>query len=164
MAAKCGLQKPEEFHKLEDLLQAVQERRATGAERSEFIAGAAAIMELSLTHWAIVTIIVVILFGKRLPPIFRSLRKSMAAFNERLAESGRRGRTPPPRIELVIGQRDSTMTERFKKFLWTPQFWAVLGILGCTTGLYFQRVAANGTGLWCLGLMFFGAAYLEQNP
>jgi hypothetical protein len=50
-----------------------------------------------------------------------------------------------------------------KKFLWSPGFWAALGILGCVTGVYFQRVAANGTGLWCLGLIFLGAAYLEHN-
>lgn len=55
------------------------------------------------------------------------------------------------------------MTDRFKKFLWTPAFWATLGIIGCTTGWYFQGVAANGTGLWCLGLMFLGAAYIEHN-
>jgi hypothetical protein len=56
------------------------------------------------------------------------------------------------------------MTEHLKKFLWTPKFWAALGALGCTTGLYFQGAANNGSGLWCLGLMFLGAAYLEQNP
>ena len=66
-------------------------------------------------------------------------------------------------LESVARQlRDTTMTERLKKFLWTPQFWAVLGIVGCATGWYFQGVAANGAGLWCLGLMFLGAAYLEQ--
>jgi hypothetical protein len=55
------------------------------------------------------------------------------------------------------------MSERFKKFLWTPKFWAVLGVVGLVTGLYFQGVANNGSGLWCLGLMFLGAAYLEHN-
>jgi len=54
------------------------------------------------------------------------------------------------------------MREHFKKFLWTWKFWAVLGLVGCVSGLYFQRVAANGSGLWCLGLIFLGAAYLEQ--
>ena len=54
------------------------------------------------------------------------------------------------------------MRERFKKFLWTSKFWALLGLVGCASGLYFQRVAANGSGLWCLGLMFLGAAYLEH--
>ena len=54
------------------------------------------------------------------------------------------------------------MTERWKKFLWTPKFWATLGVIGCATGLYFQGVAANGSGLWCLGLIFLGAAYLEH--
>jgi len=61
-------------------------------------------------------------------------------------------------------ENDATMTEHLKKFLWTPKFWAALGVLGCTTGLYFQGAANNGSGLWCLGLMFLGAAYLEQNP
>ena len=54
------------------------------------------------------------------------------------------------------------MREHFKKFLWTSKFWATLGVVGCVSGLYFQRVAANGSGLWCLGLIFLGAAYLEQ--
>ena len=54
------------------------------------------------------------------------------------------------------------MREHFKKFLWTSKFWALLGLVGLASGLYFQRVAANGSGLWCLGLMFLGAAYLEQ--
>ena len=57
---------------------------------------------------------------------------------------------------------NATMTELWKKFLWTPKFWAALGVLGCATGLYFQHVANNGSGLWCLGLIFLGAAYLEQ--
>ena len=55
------------------------------------------------------------------------------------------------------------MRERLNKFMWTPKFWALLGIVGCISGLYFQRVAANGSGLWCLGLMFLGAAYLEKS-
>ena len=55
------------------------------------------------------------------------------------------------------------MRERLNKFMWTPNFWALLGIVGCISGLYFQRVAANGSGLWCLGLMFLGAAYLEKS-
>ncbi len=59
---------------------------------------------------------------------------------------------------------DATMTELWNKFLWTPKFWAALGVFGCAAGLYFQRVANNGSGLWCLGLIFLGAAYLEQYP
>lgn len=57
---------------------------------------------------------------------------------------------------------EPTMKEQFKKFLWTSKFWAALGMIGCLSGLYFQRVAANGSGLWCLGLMFLGAAYIEN--
>ena len=56
------------------------------------------------------------------------------------------------------------MKKQIKKFMWSPSFWAILGLVGCTTGFYFQGVAANGSGLWCLGLIFLGAAYLEQNP
>lgn len=54
------------------------------------------------------------------------------------------------------------MSERWKKYLWTPGFWAMLGLIGCATGLYFQRVTGNGLGLWLLGLVFLGAAYVEQ--
>lgn len=54
------------------------------------------------------------------------------------------------------------LQKSLKKFLWTPAFWAVFGIFGCGTGLYFQRVAENGMGLWFLGLVFLGAAYLER--
>ena len=54
------------------------------------------------------------------------------------------------------------MSKRLKKFLWTPAFWALLGVIGCVTGLYFQRVAENGMGLWFLGLVFLGAAYVER--
>jgi hypothetical protein len=52
--------------------------------------------------------------------------------------------------------------KRLKKFLWTPTFWALIGLVGCGAGLYFQRVAQNGMGLWFLGLVFLGAAYLER--
>jgi hypothetical protein len=62
----------------------------------------------------------------------------------------------------TIEYRGTSMREHFKKFLWTSKFWAMLGLVGLVSGLYFQRVAANGSGLWCLGLMFLGAAYLEQ--
>jgi hypothetical protein len=58
---------------------------------------------------------------------------------------------------------EEAMRKLWKKFVWTPKFWAVLGILGCISGAYFQRVASNGCGLWCLGLVFLGAAYLEKH-
>ena len=54
------------------------------------------------------------------------------------------------------------MTKQLKKFLWTPAFWALIGLVGCGAGLYFQRAGGNGLGLWFLGLVFFGAAYLER--
>jgi len=54
------------------------------------------------------------------------------------------------------------MSERLKKFLWSSGFWAMLGLVGCVAGLYFQHVAGNGMGLWLLGLVFLGAAYVER--
>jgi Sec-independent protein translocase protein TatA len=119
-------------------------------------------MEFSLSHWVIFGIVALVLFRKRLPPLIRSLRDSLAAYAEQAAERRRRQKAQPPRIELVTEQRDPSMTKHLKKFLWSPAFWATLGLVGCTTGLYFQRVAANGSGLWCLGLIFLGAAYLER--
>jgi hypothetical protein len=56
------------------------------------------------------------------------------------------------------------MTKRFKRFLWTSNFWALIGFIGCCSGLYFQKMAQNGMGLWFLGLVFLGAAYLERSP
>jgi len=55
------------------------------------------------------------------------------------------------------------MKKHWKKFLWSPAFWAVIGIIGCCSGLYFQRLAGNGMGLWLLGLVFLGAAYVERS-
>ena len=55
------------------------------------------------------------------------------------------------------------INKRLKKFLWSPHFWALMGFLGCASGLYFQRLAGNGMGLWLLGLVFFGAAYVERS-
>jgi hypothetical protein len=55
------------------------------------------------------------------------------------------------------------MSKWWRKFLWSPLFWALIGLVGCGTGLYFQRVAGNGLGLWFLGLIFLGAAYIEHN-
>jgi len=55
------------------------------------------------------------------------------------------------------------MVKHLKKFLWTPPFWAVVGLFGCSSGLYFQRLAGTGMGLWFLGLIFLGAAYLERS-
>jgi Sec-independent protein translocase protein TatA len=115
----------------------------------------------------IVGILAAILFGGRLLRVASNLIDCIQAFRDALeAKSRQRERNEPPRVrfvELVTEKRESTMRERFKKFLWSPAFWALLGILGCSTGLYFQRVASNGAGLWCLGLLFLGAAYIEQN-
>ena len=52
--------------------------------------------------------------------------------------------------------------KRLKGFLWTAPFLALVGLFGCVAGLYFQRLAGNGLGLWFLGLVFLGAAYLER--
>ena len=37
-----------------------------------------------------------------------------------------------------------------------------IGLVGCGSGLYFQKEAGNGLGLWFLGLIFLGAAYVER--
>ena len=57
----------------------------------------------------------------------------------------------------------NSLQKRFNKFLWSPAFWALIGLVGCTSGLYFQKIAGNGLGLWFLGLVFLGAAYLERS-
>jgi hypothetical protein len=54
------------------------------------------------------------------------------------------------------------MKHRLARFLWTWQFWAVIGVIGCGSGLVFQKLAGTGTELWCLGLCFFAAAYVER--
>lgn len=54
------------------------------------------------------------------------------------------------------------MKKLWKNFLWSSNFWALIGMFACVTGFYFQGIAGNGLGLWFLGLMFFGAAYIER--
>jgi hypothetical protein len=54
------------------------------------------------------------------------------------------------------------MKKSLKKFLWSWQFWGVIGLLGCASGFYFQGLAGNGLGLWFMGLVFLGAAYVER--
>ena len=58
----------------------------------------------------------------------------------------------------------ATLTKWVKKFVWSAPFLALVGLFGCSSGLYFQRLAGNGLGLWFLGLVFLGAAYLEHSP
>jgi hypothetical protein len=94
-------------------------------------------------HLMIFGAVAALVFGNRLPSIHRI--KSVDG-----------------RFLYKLEYRGTSMREHFKKFLWTSKFWAMLGVVGLVSGLYFQRVAANGSGLWCLGLMFLGAAYLEQ--
>ncbi len=103
-------------------------------------------MGLSPVHMLIFGAVGVLLFGNRLPSL----------------PSIRRIRSVDGRFLYKLEYRGTSMREHFKKFLWTSKFWALLGLIGLVSGLYFQRVAANGSGLWCLGLMFLGAAYLEQ--
>jgi hypothetical protein len=57
---------------------------------------------------------------------------------------------------------EGTMKKQWKKFLWSSHFWAVIGVVACVTGFYFQGAAGNGLGLWFMGLVFFGAAYIEK--
>jgi TatA/E family protein of Tat protein translocase len=112
-------------------------------------------MGLSGVHMLIFGIVAVLLFGNRLPSVGKSLRQRLREFQSGMREL-------QDQISIRDQQRGPAMKEQFKKFLWTSKFWAMLGLVGCVSGLYFQRVAANGSGLWCLGLMFLGAAYLEQ--
>jgi hypothetical protein len=58
----------------------------------------------------------------------------------------------------------SALATWLKKFIWTVPFLVMLGLIGCGSGLYFQKLAGNGLGLWFLGLVFLGAAYLERSP
>ena len=99
---------------------------------------------LNPVHLLIFVTVALLLFGGRLPSL-------------------RRIKSVDGRWLYKIEYRGSAMRERLKKFLWTPKFWALLGVVGLVSGLYFQRVAANGSGLWCLGLIFLGAAYLEKH-
>jgi Sec-independent protein translocase protein TatA len=112
-------------------------------------------MGLSAVHMLIFGIVAVLLLGHRLPSVGKSLRQSLREFQTGLREL-------QDQFSNRDQQRGPVMREHFKKFLWTSKFWALLGLIGLVSGLYFQRVAANGSGLWCLGLMFLGAAYLEQ--
>jgi mttA/Hcf106 family protein len=115
-------------------------------------------------------IIAVILFGGRMPSVVRSLGESILEFKKGMQDleseiykSRLRRIKSRDRLYLFrIHHRGTTMRKHWNKFLWSARFWAVLGIVGCASGLYFQRVAANGSGLWCLGLIFLGAAYLEK--
>jgi len=103
----------------------------------------------------------------RLPSVLRRLRSIIAQLRDEFSLRQKQNREQPRRvnsIELVTPSRETFMKKQLKKFMWSPAFWAILGLVGCTTGFYFQGVAANGSGLWCLGLIFLGAAYLEQNP
>jgi TatA/E family protein of Tat protein translocase len=110
----------------------------------------------STVHWLIFGIVGMLLFRKRLPNVARSVLQSLDEFKREMRDLEIELRS------LKNRQRGPVMREHMKKFLWTWRFWAVLGLVGCVSGLYFQRVAANGSGLWCLGLIFLGAAYLEQ--
>ena len=115
-----------------------------------------AMMGLSAAHVLIIGVVCIVLFGNRLPDVIQSLRRSLQEFRNGVREL-------EDQLSSRDHQRGLVMRERFNKFLWTSKFWGVLGVVGCVSGLYFQRIAANGSGLWCLGLIFLGAAYLEQN-
>src|SRR4051812_30199933 len=112
----------------------------------------------------VVSAIIAVVVVRRLPRIIASIRSAADPIPKVLeARPLRPKREKPPRItyvELITEQRDRPMSKLWKKFIWSPAFWALFGIVGLTTGLYFQRVAENGSGLWCLGLVFLGAAYL----
>jgi Sec-independent protein translocase protein TatA len=112
-------------------------------------------------------VLVAVVLLPRLPSALRRLRSTVAQLVDEFRLRQKQNREQPRRvdsIEFVTPSRDTFMKKQLKKFMWSPAFWAILGLVGCTTGFYFQGVAANGSGLWCLGLIFLGAAYLEQNP
>src|SRR5262245_6535446 len=110
---------------------------------------------LSQTHLLIFGVVAALLFGHGLPGVGSSPRQSFRESHNGVCEL-------QDQVSTSDKQRGPVMREQFKKFLWTSKFWAMLGVVGLVSGLYFQRVAANGAGLWCLGLVFLGAAYLEQ--
>jgi TatA/E family protein of Tat protein translocase len=118
--------------------------------------GEPTMLGLSAAHMLIFGIVAILLFGGRLPNVVESLRRSLREFRNGMHDSERYISS------LWYQHPEPPMKEHFKKFLWTSKFWALLGFVGCVSGLYFQRVAANGSGLWCLGLMFLGAAYIEN--
>ena len=105
----------------------------------------------SASHLLIFGIVTVVLFRNWLRSISRQAQGFVHDFVEALRDKSFR-----------FHHRGSSMRKHWNKFLWTWKFWALLGAVGCVSGLYFQRVAENGSGLWCLGLIFLGAAYLEQ--
>src|SRR5262245_43155952 len=115
-----------------------------------------AMLGLSAGHMLIFGIVAMVLFHHRLPRVVESLRQGLSEFLNGMRE------LESDVSSLWYQHPGPTMKEQLKKFLWTSKFWALLGIVGCVSGLYFQRVAANGSGLWCLGLMFLGAAYIEN--
>ena len=129
----------------------------------------------SLVHWLIFGTLAVMLYDNRLPGIARSVARSLRESGQRIRDvhsqvvrlnndhkrAARRAAELPYRLFRL--HHEEAMRKLWKKFVWTPKFWAMLGILGCISGAYFQRVASNGCGLWCLGLLFLGAAYLEQH-
>jgi sec-independent protein translocase protein TatA len=126
--------------------------------------------DIGTSEMIVFGIISVILFGGRLPSVVRSLGESIVEIknglrdleNEISKSRLRRIRSRDGLYLFRVHHRGTSMRKHWNKFLWSARFWAVLGIVGCVSGLYFQRVAANGSGLWCLGLIFLGAAYLEK--
>jgi hypothetical protein len=98
----------------------------------------------SLVHWLIFGVVAVLVFGSPLSALHRITHVDGLYLYK-------------------IQNREAAMRKLWKRFYGSPKFWATLGLLSCIAGAYFQRVAANGTGLWCLGLIFLGAAYLEKH-
>jgi len=104
-----------------------------------------------LVHWVIFGVVALLLFHNRLPSTYNRVRLRL-----------RDGKVELWQFWLRHEDRGPNMRKHWNKFLWSSKFWALLGIIGLISGLYFQRVAANGSGLWCLGLILLGAAYLEH--
>src|SRR5262245_17391028 len=103
------------------------------------------------TEMIVFGILAVILFGGRFRATARSLGTVIVEFKKGMLDlendirKSRLRRIPPRNTSFRFHHRGSSMRKHWNRFLWSAQFWAVLGIVGCVSGLYFQRVAANGS-------------------
>src|SRR5438874_554897 len=111
----------------------------------------------SMVHWLIFGVVAVVLFGSRLPNVARLLGRSLREIKQEMCEFEQlvnalhqRQQRIRRRLELPYRlfrlHHEEAMRKLWKKFVWTPKFWAMLGVLGCISGAYFQRVASNGCG------------------
>src|SRR6476619_6007769 len=100
----------------------------------------------SLVHWLVFGVVAVLLYGNRLPSVARSLASRIREFKNEMrdleADVIRLARFRRSRMRRPIGMpyrlfrlhHEEAMRKLWKKFVWTPKFWAMLGILGCISG------------------------------